>query len=876
MKRSVFVMVLALSTLSACMGGVSCPTCLDQVGDDDVTTDDELAADDDDAVPGIGFTFDPGPLQIEPGQCGAVVMTAVPSPGFVTPADGAAVALAVPAAVTAFSDAACTTVADSVAIASGQATVYLRSVLSGSYSMGASVAGGNRQSTLALVIRESTPRRVVLAAPATAQRGECVRVNVALENDYGVAAVADNDYALSFATVPLVGGMYASSTCATYLGGAATLVTGAGSLDVFAPISAVGDFEISVEGSGLTGADVTVVVGQSQLEGDVDIADQPRFRTVTIAADGSLWAMMESGLTVRSADNGATWASRCHYAVARVGLTADSPIVVGPTADDIGYFYAQRSTNAEGAVCPSFGFAANPVAAGPEVLANGDLYAVGYSGASRNLVVSVNQGATWTVRKDLGLSTVTGIGVNPADAQQILVSGTGGTYRSVNGGLDFVNVSPNQAQAVTYDPVHAGYVYGSGMISDDGGASWTTSAVYNGTMRWLLDASGAGYRFAGNASSTWVERAPDMRTPVWTALSAPAFPFPYSAVLARDMGLSVSADATKIAVVIGGELHLSTTSGVSYTRIDVPASERWKVGLAISAPNGTDLVGMTTDWLAVTRSAAGTWQRKAMASRAPSLLRLQYAGADTFYATDATPSQQAGLYVAGTANGFDSVVGDQTPFAGQFVTAVSLADPARVVVASRGVTTHNVAISTNGADDFTNSALISLTPAQGMGAFGFVDPQDPDVVWFTGYATSFSDTRLWRLDVGTDVLTDMSAATGIVPAALEMYPTTGGGYTAVIASFTGELVFSTDGMATFSPPTPALDATCLLGTVASSPLDRDTIAVICQALLIVTRDAGQTWNAFWTPDCGSQQLAFTSDQLIVSCSQSEPVVIELP
>lgn len=212
---------------------------------------------------------------------------------------------------------------------------------------------------------------------------------------------------------------------------------------------------------------------------------------------------------------------------------------------------------------------------------NGNLYFwEEKTGIGLNLWKSVDQGERFNlITTHTAISTYYArMEIDPNDSNNmIMIRGQNtagqGVYRSTDGGANwtFITSTPYQeTQSPQFLPGNSQYIFvNDGFYSTNGGLNWTSGGTtnYMNNSRFYLDGI-AGYRFKDVAGGVELQRSADLTTlpPTWSGIKS--LPKGQN----DSHGKAISANATKIAIVSEGRLHISNNTGSSWTEIKYPNS----------------------------------------------------------------------------------------------------------------------------------------------------------------------------------------------------------------------------------------------------------------------------------------------------------------
>lgn len=574
----------------------------------------------------------------------------------------------------------------------------------------------------------------------------------------------------------------------------------------------------------------------------------------------NIYALSVDGSVLKSTDAGANWTFQCYTGNAYDPTSYPPRLIISPASDHSVYVDSQVAlnlVNSSGAAC---GVISRPAGgyynAHVTVYSNGDVYA--WAGPSAGLFKSTNQGTSWTL---LGTdiyanNAYTGRpAIDPNDSQNIVVHrawpSTNAITRSTNGGATFTEVSTAVPQdmylggpSLWFDPVNAGYVYHrSGFKSTDSGATWSSSSAHVTSPYTTIDAAGAGYKFIYSGSNVLLQKAPDMRTPVWstltgstTAVTSASTEYQYS---------RVSVVGVTIATVIARKFYLSTNSGTSFTYRAVTDTGP-KFMAAISSGDGTNIYAIDTHWNAYRSTNMGaTWQYRYSPTTLtdfgdPPEIWSHPANA---HRVSVRPETLSGSTYNGsfmtTSDGFSTATESTSGFsywAGTW--AIKPNDP--LVLAGYG--SYGFKYTLNGATSFTTISNTDIPFVWYPTAQAYISPNNGDLSWFAQTNGTVS-----QYNSNTNVVTDVTSRIGLSNAAgMEYFDTGSGIYKLRFISNTGTLSESTDDGATFTvltAPQTALSY-CSSYYMTSLASNHDIIAVACRGagVFSFSTNGGKIWK----------------------------------
>lgn len=785
-----------------------------------------------------------------------------------------------PASIVFFSDAACTTSVSSVVVNpfASAAQVWVRGRIARTYDL-TFTSSTLPVTNKSLVIVPGAPATIHVSGSDRMNLGDCEGLELTLSDTFGNATTASGALEVELPT-PARGTLHTSDACAA-TAAAVTFAAGSSTRIVFYKGTNLGADVVNAVSSGLTNGALTLEVVFFMGDARAEAGTIPLTRSAAIdpADDAVVYLHALDGTVWRSGDVGATWEQRCKTPAP--DATSGVGFLVSPAADGTAYVNtasgSYRVEALEGAACPSitnglstlYSYA---VVSGLTVDSTGRLFAWHGCCSDTNLSISDDYGATWTQLYDDVLSTawMGWMANHPTNSQLKLVertfAGTGaGLYRSTNGGSSWTFVTAegfgNSQNAIKFDPAHPGYVYTNGRSSSTDGSTWAADANYNAlSLSWTLDNSGAVYKFdTATTTSTGLLRAPDARTPVWAALEgAIAVPFNNNATR-----MSVSADGTTIAVVTGRDLYLTTNAGAEFARVSTPGTLSG-FPMTYAAASALDGYAVGNDlWIALATHDGGvTWSGGAAGgSQDPPMIHVNPAFTGSVYVRGEEFNSTYDNYVMASQDGFatirDNANGAAYSWAG--VGAVSLADPLSFMTIGFGTCRRTI----DGGQNYTQSSCPTVPNVWYPSPIGWLSPADNNIIWYAG--NDLSTQALWQTSYADGSTTNLTARTGVAPAAVEMY----GSNVMRVVSTNGQLVTSTDLAVSFGTPSSAsTDGNCQQRYLTSVVGQPATVATACigSGTVAVSRNAGATWTNVPVSGCSVRQIALFDAAMVVSCN----------
>lgn len=664
-----------------------------------------------------------------------------------------------------------------------------------------------------------------------------------------------------------------------------------------------------------------------------DISDIAAPRTYVEAAidprDPATWYVVDFNSVIsRTTDAGASFAALCRVPEGISGLLRnrtgwgtrqEARLLVSPAADRSAYLTLSAQVLRIDALgptvdCPAIRqspywppehtFGGTAFAIDPQ---SGELWSWSYDDpAPGQLFRSADRGQSWrqvnaTLTSDAFLGS---LAVDPADGQHLLAlsvrqTTNGGIYESRDGGSSWTRrsaatVSWASRPALRFDPRHPGSVYVNtgagttslnpeGFVSIDGGTHWAPSAAHGIMGEWAIDPStGAGFRFRKSTSGSGIvlERAPDLRQPVWSVVHTFATDF--------DDYARVDAAGQTVVAIVGMRLWVSRDGGSSFTG-PLGGSKPVVSGVrSIDSVDGRTIYAVSDEWDVYRSTDAGASFTRVYRNTAP---RDQWRAGDARLRVHPARPQQVlvwvslGFYPAllRTTDAFQTA--DFQPggsYASARVLALSATDPdvafffgdRSLISTDAGARWSGLAVLPTSFTHLWNPTSAWVLPGSPYRALVIAGPH---------YATP---TEAYLYDHATTTQSDYSAvlrsALGNTrPGAIEVFPSGANSVVRVIGA-TGRLAESTDGGRSFAAVPGAvggLPECTFTRHLASLASDRRVLAAWCwKDDLHISKDGGRSWEAVRGPawralDClfgDHGRVVVTAGELIVTCEPQSP------
>jgi hypothetical protein len=337
-----------------------------------------------------------------------------------------------------------------------------------------------------------------------------------------------------------------------------------------------------------------------------------KFSSVAISPRNSNLMMAEElfGMMFKSTDGGQTWVKQCKkpgaaYYNNHSNGDLSGRIVFSKASDNSAYIVCWlgspvRIDSLSGADCPTLDGAGYSL--GTAIYRNldsdssGNIYVTDWGS---NLYKSTDYGVTFSP-----IATGTGL-YSPVvhidtfnETNIILASGPNGDdlYKNSLANFSIFNVVQNsvvngQGQYIVFDPINSGYVFSNaGIFSSNSGATWNVNANYNlsNMESFHINSSGAGFRVRDNAGVIVIERTHNLITPVWSQLAASGFAVSSTGVTLNKTQLT--SEGSNIALIVNMELWLSSDSGASFSKLNLPETGPASLPMVASS-DGVTLYG---------------------------------------------------------------------------------------------------------------------------------------------------------------------------------------------------------------------------------------------------------------------------------------------
>jgi hypothetical protein len=640
----------------------------------------------------------------------------------------------------------------------------------------------------------------------------------------------------------------------------------------------------------------------------------------------TLWALDFSGQLLVSSNLGLTMMPVCRLPNSGLESTwsgfqqrPNTRILLSPGPDHTAYvttgqYYQPKLYRADssGGTCTDTVFTQGTYSqvsawgSGIAATPDGTLFALDGDNGGARLRKSVDHGSTWSPALDAGIGAYSYGHVTAGPQGDLLISVQSGTsqgmYLVTDGGSVLTRTSAiiyGNDVVARFCAAAPSYAFANhintpatdGYQSTNGGRTWAVSTPNYALGDWAVNPSDcSGLRLAAYDGGLNVERAPDLRTPVWSRL--PQGFFPGQGQPGQPGYDRVDAVGSNVAILVGLRLYVSQDNGVTLRQVGGTKAPVLLGPTTVDSLDGTRVFAVTTGGTLVAAYESNdkgvTFVPRAFGQMPGSLYGAMQVRENPLVANNLIAYANLGsgsIYNASTFVTHDGyltgAVGNSMD-QGNYNKAFTFSPTQSTTAYTYSSTTVTTA---NSGDSYS---VVTLTPAL---PFVWYSPQaqvthDPTK---TVVVECESYNKAWRVDNTTHMVTDItanvtSALGNDAPCGVEYY-TVGAINRLRVISKTGWIAVSDDDGVTF---TGVMGASGGLANgndrhILSLPSDRNVVISWSSTVgdrIWVSKNGGVTWTEptagqNWQRwGCGGMNsIVATDTTLLVGCQGRPPVIV---